>query len=48
MTVDGKSDILAVWCLRYSSLQDSSMVKGKKLYDLKASQDSMQESVLQK
>lgn len=48
MTVDGKSDILAVRCLRYSSLQDSSMVKGKKLYDLKASQDSMQESVLQK
>lgn len=48
MSVDGKSDILEVWCLRYSSLQDSCMVKCKKLYDLKAGQDNMQENVLQK
>lgn len=45
--VIGKSDILEVWCLRYSNLQDSSMVKCKKFYDLKANLDNMQEDVLQ-
>lgn len=45
--VIGKSDILEVWCLRYSNLQDSSMVKCKKFYDLKANQDNMQEDILQ-
>lgn len=45
MIVDGKSDILEVWCLRYSGLQDSSMAKCKKFYDVKANQDNMQEGV---